>query len=145
MGSRPAYFDTSVLLKRYVQEEGSFEARTLFRRFRCLVSAIAPVEAVSALHRRLVDGQLSQREVSRLRALIHRDRAHWELIELDSQVLERAEEVVLEATLRTLDAIHLASAMCVQAYAGRRLQFITGDAHQRDAAEQLGMQVIWVG
>jgi predicted nucleic acid-binding protein len=145
MARWPAYFDTSVLLKRYVQEDGSVEARTLLRQFRCLVSAIAPVEALSALRRRLTDGQLSQREHSRLRALIQRDRAHWELIEVDSQVLVRAEEVVLEATLRILDAIHLASAMCVQAYAGRHLQFVTGDARQRDAAEQFGMQVRWVG
>ncbi len=144
MTSLPAYFDTSVLLKRYIQEGGSVQARTLFRRFRCLVSAIAPLEAVAALYRRLATGELRQGDLARLQALIQRDRAHWELLEVHRQILERAEDVIREASVRTLDAIHLATAILAQTYAGHRIPFITGDATQRDAGEQLGFDVVWV-
>ena len=41
-----AYFDTSVLVKRYVKEAGSSATRRLLQRFRFLSSAVAPVEAL---------------------------------------------------------------------------------------------------
>ena len=47
-----AYFDPSVLVKRYVKEAGSSATRRLLQRFRFLSSAVAPVEALSALSRR---------------------------------------------------------------------------------------------
>ena len=47
-----AYFDTSVLVKRYVREDGSMYARALMRRHRVVSSAVAPLELLSALTRR---------------------------------------------------------------------------------------------
>jgi hypothetical protein len=49
--------------------------------------------------------------------------------------------------VRTLDAVHLASALTIQAASGRRqpTELITGDVRQRDAAIGLGLQVTWVG
>lgn len=41
-----AYFDTSVLVKRYVKEVGSLTMRRLLRRFQLLSSSIMPVEAI---------------------------------------------------------------------------------------------------
>ena len=47
--TRWAYFDTSVLVKRYVKEQGSAAARRLLQRYRFLSSAVAPVEVVSQI------------------------------------------------------------------------------------------------
>jgi len=113
-----AYFDMSVLLKIYLREEGSGRARRLSRKYRCLVSAIAPLEMVSALRRHLAGGLLTSREVERMERLIQMDRAYWDLIEVDRPVLEHAEETVRETGLRALDAIHIGSARATQAYIG---------------------------
>ncbi len=43
-----SYFDTSVLVKRYVDEDGSTRARAGLRRYRVVTSSIAPLEALSA-------------------------------------------------------------------------------------------------
>jgi len=137
-----AYFDTSVLVKRYISEQGSARARTFLRDYRCLSSAITPLEAVSALHRRRVAGELSQSGFDAILKQLVNDRAYWSLVDVTSAVLERAETVVRETGVRTLDAIHLASALHVQATMGRsdrRLSFVTADSVQLEAALRLGL------
>ncbi len=47
--------------------------------------------------------------------------------------------------MRALDAIHVASAITFQSASEIRVLFITGDARQREAAEQMKLDVVWVG
>ncbi len=147
-GVRWAYFDTSVLVKRYVQEPGSRRARTMLRRYGFLSSAVVPVELLSALHRRQARGDLSPSDLEEILARIRRDRAYWALVEVSSAVLDRAEQVIGQTGVRTLDAIHLASALHACAAAGGSaspMPFLTGDGPQREAALRLGLDVVWVG
>ena len=53
-----AYFDTSALIKRYVEELGRREVLTLLRKNNCVVSAVLPVEVRSALRRRVAEKTL---------------------------------------------------------------------------------------
>jgi uncharacterized protein len=139
-----AYFDTSVLVKRYVREAGSKRARELLRHHRFLSCAIAPLEAVSAFSRRQVAGELSARNFSAIMSRLRADQGHWELVEVSASVLARAEEVIARAGVRTLDALHLAAALSFQELSGLRLPFVTADEQQREAAQQLGLQVTWI-
>ena len=141
---RWAYFDTSVLVKRYVKEQGSTAARRLLQQYRFLSSAVAPVEALSALSRRCTLGDLAQRDFVAIRSRIHKDRSYWELVEVGEIVLNQAEELALKIGLRTFDALHLASALTFQAASGLTIPFITADAKQRKAAEALSINLIWV-
>jgi uncharacterized protein len=141
-----AYFDTSALVKRYISEPGSLQVRQLLRRHEFLSSALTPVELLSDLSRRRRGGDLSEQSFMALLRRIQLDRARWELVEVGSSVLNRAEELVQEnVSIRTLDAIHVASLVTFQTAAGRRIPFITGDGRQREAATHLGLDVIWVG
>jgi predicted nucleic acid-binding protein len=140
-----AYFDTSVLLKRYVQERGSERTRSLVRQYRFVSSALAPVEAIAALSRRRAAGTLAEAAMRAIVKKLRSDRLHWELVEVSPLVLDRAERVVEETSLRTLDALHVASALTFRAATGIRAPFITADANQRDVVGALGLDVIWVG
>ena len=142
-----AYVDTSVLLKRYIKEAGTADARRLLRRYRVVSSAIAPIEATSALWRRRAAGDVADADLRAVLRRLAEDRSHWELVDLTTDVLDRAEQVIQRTAVRTLDAVHLASALAVQAASGRRhiVQFVTADSRQRDAAVGLGLQVTWVG
>lgn len=142
--TRWAYFDTSVLVKRYVKESGSATSRKLLQRYRFLSSALAPVEALSALSRRRTDGELTQRDFLAIKSRLHKDRAYWELVEVGPIVLSQAEELVQRAGLRTLDALHVASALTFQAASGLTIPFVTADVRQRDAAESLALNLIWI-
>ena len=142
-----AYVDTSVLLKRYIEEAGAADSRRLLRRYRVVSSAIAPVEATSALWRRRAANDVADADLQAILRRLVDDRSHWELVDLTADVLDRAEQVIQRTGVRTLDAVHLASALVVQAASGRgrAMQFVTADARQREAAVGLGLQVAWVG
>ncbi len=139
-----AYCDTSVLLKRYIREKGSAQTRALLRRYRFLSSAIAPVEAMSALCRWRASGELAEHDFHIILSRFRKDRAYWELIVVSPLVLARAEELIQTTALKTLDALHLASALAFQAMSGIRIPFLTADARQRDAASGLDLDVVRV-
>ena len=141
-----AYFDTSVLVKRYIRETGSLQASALFRRHDLLSSSIINPELLSAFSRRRRSGELSEAHFNTLLGRVQNDRLQWELIEVGSVILQGAEQLVQGAVaVRTLDAIHIASLMMFQTVAAIEIPFITADARQRDAAKQVGLDVVWVG
>jgi predicted nucleic acid-binding protein len=77
-----AYFDTSVLVKRYIRERGSVQVASLLRRYELFSSAITPVEVLSALGRRRRDGDLSEENFSATLSRVQSDRVRWELSRL---------------------------------------------------------------
>lgn len=134
------YFDTSALVKRYVDEPGRREVQALLRRHNCVVSAILPVELRSALRRRVTERTLDGSRVSEILKRVAADRAYWTVIEVGTEVLSGAEALVSIHPLRTLDAIHVASA---QLFAARMsipdLTFVSADKRQTEAASAIGL------
>lgn len=139
------YFDTSALAKCYVDEPGSLRAKALLRRHDFLSSAITSVELISALCRRRRSGELSNETFTELIGRVREDRLRWELLEVSSAVLSLAEELIHGTMpIKTLDAIQVASLMTFQTAAAIQIPFVTADARQRDAARQVGVDVVWV-
>ena len=135
-----AYFDTSALIKRYVNEAGRLEVVKLLAKNACVVSAVLPIEVRSALRRRVTEGTLDK---DRLPAILKRftaDRAFWTVIEASRDVLAAAETLSAAHPWRALDAIHVASA---QLFATRisssAFSFVSADTRQITAAVALGM------
>ena len=141
-----AYFDTSAVVKRYVRERGSVRVMSLLGEHDFLSSAITLVEVLSALSRKRRDGELSENNFVATLSRIQTERVQWALVEVGEPVLNRAEEIVQgNVPVRTLDAIHIASLVTFETAAGIRVPFITADSKQRDAAEQMKLDVVWVG
>ena len=139
-----AYFDTSALVKRYVEEPGSLGVRRLLRTRRVTSSVLLRIEVSSALRRRPDEGALSARAFARLLRQIETDDASWQLVPLSDEIVAPARSRVLEHSLRTLDAIHLVSAEAL--YRERlRIPFVTADARQASAARAVGLDVVSVG
>lgn len=131
-----AYFDTSVLVKCYVEESGSAQAVVLLRRHGVLTSALAPIEISSALRRHQHQGQLSDREHAWILARFQRERPFWMMMEPDARVLAMAEDLAGSLPVKTLEAVHLASALTFQEETGLRIPFITADRQQHGAAAE---------
>ena len=141
-----AYFDTSALIKRYVDEEGRREVLQLLRRHQCVASAVLSVELRSALRRRVTDGSLDARRVPEILKRFAADREFWALVEVTSEVLQAAEKLVAAHPLRTLDAIHVASAELFADRLGTsELTFVSADARQTAVATIVGMATENVG
>jgi len=140
-----AYFDTSVFVKSYVVEPGTSDAVRLIQDHAVVSSALAAVELTSALRRLRRQRRLSRRQLEAIEGRVVADRRFWTLVDVDRRVLERAEEELRRgAPVRTLDAIHLATALTFEVDADARVPFITGDEQQRRAGIALGLDVIFV-
>jgi predicted nucleic acid-binding protein len=104
------YFDTSALVKLYVDEPGRREVLQILRRNECVTSAVLPVELRSGLRRRVAEGSLDAARLPAILKHIVADRPYWTLVEDGTDVLAGAETLVAAHPIRTLDAIHVASA-----------------------------------
>ena len=122
------YLDASAAVKLVVSEpESAAVRRFLVGRLTRASSRVMSVELLRAV------GRASPAALDQARSLL----GVMEFIELDEEIVERAGVLEL-AALRSLDAIHLASALAL----GQELDsFVTYDARQADAARALGLTV----
>jgi uncharacterized protein len=141
-----AYFDTSALIKRYVEELGRLEVLTLLRKNQCVVSAVLPVEVRSALRRRVAEKTLDAKRVPGILKRLVADRAYWTSIEVSREVLAMAESLSGAHPLRALDAIHVASAkLFADRTASQAFTFVSADVQQTNVAEALGIKTRYIG
>ena len=138
------YFDTSVLVKRYIEETGTDQAKSLLRKYRFISSRLALVEAASTFRRRRDSKDLEPRHFYAILNRFDGDRLHWDFIEPTHDVLDRAERLARQNKVRSLDAIHLASTLWFIDAIHLRVPFITADAAQRAAAEAASLEIVWV-
>jgi predicted nucleic acid-binding protein len=123
------YLDASAIVKLAVREPESTALRRYLRsRHPRVSSALARTEVARAL----LDKGEAARKAGR-RAL-----ADLDLLRVDNRVLDLA-GALLPFELRTLDAIHLATAQRLGVDLAR---LCTYDGRMRDAAEELGIAVI---
>lgn len=124
------YIDASAALKLVVEEPESWALADALAGDQLISSEICRVELGRALLR-LGLGQGAERLV---RGVVER----IELLRLDDQILDRASEVG-PSDLRSLDAIHLASALAI----GRELDaVVTYDRRLAGAAQEAGLAVL---
>jgi uncharacterized protein len=140
-----AYFDTSALVKRYTDEVGRRQVLQLLRQHECVASALLPVELRSALRRRVTDGTLEAARVVAILKRVAADRAYWTLVGVGPEVLDAAERLVSVHPMRTLDAIHLASAQVFAAgVSASGLMFLSADKRQTEAAAVIGLATRYI-
>lgn len=133
-----AYLDSSVFLRVVLGERGRLQEWS--RVTTAITSEVTRVECLRALDRLRLGGAMADRELARRRATILEVLSGCQLVRLNRAVLDRAGEP-FPTLLRTLDAVHLASAMLVRGPTGA-LRFATHDAGLATAALAVGMQVI---
>lgn len=140
------YLDTSALLKWYVPEAGSEELETFVRRADDLViSRLVVVECRCALARRRRNGALDGEGEADAWRLFREDLAngHIRVLPLsDTRLIEALELIdrLRMHPLRTLDALHLASAI-----AAPSTRLATADRVMAAAGETLGLDVQFFG
>ena len=135
------YFDSSAVVKLYVQERGRTAVLRLLRQHEVVASAILPIEIRGALRRRADENVIGRSRLPAALKQLALDRTQWNLLSVSTEILERTEQIVASHSVRTLDAIHIASA---QEFAGQlraRIPFISADHRQIDAAVALGLIV----
>ncbi len=138
------YLDSSVLVKRFVREEGSPRVRQLARTARMATSTLAGVEVRSAIARLrregLLDDAVAQRALQRVELV-------WsELLTVEprGKTVVLAGQLVGRHPLRAYDAVHLASALRLSEDAGVAVTFACVDGALTRAAKAEGLRVLGV-
>jgi len=139
-----AYFDSSVLLKRYVREKGTDRALVLMHQHLVISAAIAPLEMRSAMRRLTAESGLSAKGFTAALKRLQTEREKWDLVVISPEILESAERLTIDLNVRSLDAIHLACALACQSRLKRTLPFVTADVRQRDGARSLGLNTVQI-
>jgi len=93
------------------------------------------------LHRAAVVGDLSEAEATRRRAFVSEAAEHWVVLAIGREVVERARRPFPQAPIRTLDAIHLATALLGRSLV-TEMQVLTLDKRIRDNAGALGFDTL---
>jgi predicted nucleic acid-binding protein len=107
------YFDTSALLKRYLDEPGRKVVMDLLgsKAGVAVVSELTLPELSSAFRRAANGKRLSMEKARELLGRAREDLDLLSVAKLDSMVLARAVHLAMSQDLRALDAIHLATAL----------------------------------
>lgn len=123
------YFDTSALIKNFILEVGSELVQDLVRNSSPVATAsIAYAEVYSGLTRKRRERSLT---VTQHDTVCCQFEEHWHSyihVELGTDVLSLAKDLIQRHPLRAFDAIHLASALVLKKGIDHPLQFAAADA-----------------
>ncbi len=104
-------------------------------------SALTLVECERALLRARTLEEIAEAEIADRRRMLAQASTRWHRIPLRDEVLDRAKRPFPAEPVRTLDAIHLASALVARS-AAPGVAILTLDRRVRDASIQLGFETV---
>jgi predicted nucleic acid-binding protein len=138
----PAYFDSALVAKYYVNEPGREEIRRLARTSGIvLTSGIARAEVSAAFHRKFREGVIDREAFGALQGQFSHDlnAGLWRLVEPTEALLREVQtlytRLAASVFLRSLDALHL-----VTARSERFTRLYTNDRHLLTACTKVGME-----
>jgi predicted nucleic acid-binding protein len=135
-----SFFDSSAFAKRYIDETGSdIVEKICFESDSIAISSICFPEIISALNRRLRENNLSPKEYFLIKEKMIEEFDSLEIINVVPEVISKATLLLEKYNLRTLDSIHVASAII-----WKPNLFVSSDKRQTSAAKKAGMKVKFV-
>ncbi len=138
----PLYAESSAVLRWLFNEARGDEVFALLRAAdKVTCSRLTLIECRRVIHRAVATAQLPEKGAAELRGALGQAAVRWAILEVTPDVARRAEERFPAEPLRTLDALHLASALVLNECAPG-LAVLSTDDRIRDNATQLGFQVL---
>ena len=136
------YAESSAVLAWLLDDAGGEDARErLSAAGLVLTSELTLIECDRVLHRTVALGELSDAEALARRALLSSVAEHWIVFAIDGEMVERARRPLPREPLRTLDAIHVATALAIRSLVAG-LHLLSLDERVRRNAVELGFEVV---
>jgi len=132
------YAESSAVLAWLLGEEAGGRVRQVLASTDVVVASdLTVIECDRVLIRAAARGELSEADAADRRAHLTNAASHWHLLRIGGEVVDRARRPFPGEPIRTLDAIHLASALTARsAVAG--LELLSLDDRIRNAGARLG-------
>ena len=135
------YAESSAVLAWLLGEEAGPRVREVLRRAELVMASdLTLVECDRVLIRAVTLGELDEAAAADRRAHLNAAAAHWHLWRVSLEIVDRARHPFPAEPLRTLDAIHLASAMAARS-AVPGVELLSLDDRIRRAGVQLGFRL----
>ena len=135
------YAESSAVLAWLFGEETGHSVRKVLQHAAIVMASdLTLVECDRVLIRAVTTGEIDEAPAADLRAHLNAAANHWHLWRVNPDILERARHPFPAEPIRTLDAIHLASALAIRS-AVPGVELLSLDDRIRRAAKQLGFHV----
>ena len=134
-----AYLDASVILRRVLNQPGPEIDWSPIEG--TITSSLAEVECFRALDRIRLSGNVDEIRLALAREHIYAALKSCDVLEVGQNVLDRA-GAPFPIGIKTLDAIHLATAMIYRDYSGNPILMATHDRALARASRAMGLEVV---
>jgi uncharacterized protein with PIN domain len=135
------YAETSAVLRWLFNEpQGQEILETLRGSPKVACSRLTLIESHRAIRRAIALEDLIEADATEVRATLAQASARWAVLEISSDVASRAEQAFPIEPVRTLDAVHLASALLLR-HLVPDLRVVSTDSRIRANASQLGFEI----
>ena len=136
------YAESSAVLGWLLDEDSATEVRRLLAAAEFIVASdLTLIECDRVLLRAVSLGELTEAEAADRRAHLVAAASHWHVLRIAAEIVDRARLPFPGDPIRTLDAIHLASALTGRgAVAG--LALLSLDDRVRKAGKALGLEIL---
>jgi predicted nucleic acid-binding protein len=139
------YIDTSALIKRHIEENFSEHVREWVENSNVVATAlITRAESAAAINRLLRMKIINQVEY---KTALNDFRSSWDYYHrlfLTEEIVARADLLTCQFQLRGYDSVHLACALTWQDLIGEPVAIASFDAELCDAAQNAGLEVLFV-
>lgn len=136
------FFDTSALVKRYYEEDGSDAVDELIEDDRrVVISSLAVMETTSAFRRKYNRAEIDSDDIDDLLAAFFEEALdEFVIVPMEESIQAFAFDLILEDDLRTLDSLQLSAALSITAE-DTDVVFVTADADLGSVGEDRGLQI----
>ena len=141
------YLDTSALIKRYIEEEGTARVVALGEDqdddTQFIILDVTLLESRSAVRRREREGDISGADADRILKRIEEDASSFLVIQPSTlAVIEEASRLIDRHPLRTYDALQLAGCLVVRHRVPEALTFVCADTRLCETAVAEGLNAL---
>lgn len=135
------YAESSAVLAWLFGEETEHSVREILQQSELVMASdLTLVECDRVLIRAVRMGEVDEGAAADRRAHLNAAAAHWHMWRVSSEILERARQPFPAEPIRTLDAIHLASALSARS-AVPGVDLLSLDERIRRAGKELGFRL----
>jgi predicted nucleic acid-binding protein len=135
------YAESSAVLAWLLGEPAAADVRERLAAADIVVASdLTLIECDRVVIRAATLGDLTEADAADRRAHLTSAAAHWNLLRISGEIVDRARQPFPGDPIRTLDAIHLASALVARS-AAPGLELLSLDDRIRTAAKKLGFSV----
>jgi predicted nucleic acid-binding protein len=137
------YLDSSALVKRYVQEEGTDCVKSILAGNGLITtSKFTYPEILSALMRKVRAGEIERRRFNGIVETFDEDWDHVLVLDFHNDLLRIVKVLIEKHPLKAADAIHLSSALWLKLSSKADVTFVASDSNLLKAAGAEKLQVM---